>query len=110
MAEKLKPTLVYSTEKGRVVVKSEEKKIRKISDGIVCIQRQVSGRRGKGVTVIMGLDLPDLELANIASIIKKHCGCGGSVKNGTIEIQGDKREIVKSWFIDQGYNAKLTGG
>lgn len=110
MTEKFKQTLVYSTEKGRIVVKPKEKKLEKIGDGIVRIQRQVSGRKGKGVTVIMGLDLPDLELAHIATIIKKHCGCGGSVKKGTIEIQGDKRETVRTWFTDKGYNVKLTGG
>lgn len=110
MIEKCKQTLVYSTEKGRIVVNPKEKKIRKISDGIVRIQRQVSGRKGKGVTVIMGLDLPDLELANIATKIKKHCGCGGSIKKDTIEIQGNKREIIRTWFINKGYNTKLTGG
>ncbi|EOW6647212.1 stress response translation initiation inhibitor YciH, partial [Cronobacter muytjensii] len=37
-------------------------------------------------------------------------GCGGSVKDGVIEIQGDKRELIKSLLEAKGMKVKLAGG
>ncbi|TNH07323.1 stress response translation initiation inhibitor YciH [Testudinibacter sp. TR-2022] len=101
--------LVYSTESGRIKPTEAPEQILK-GDGIVRIQRQVSGRKGKGVSVITGLALPSAELEKIASELKKRCGCGGSVKNGTIEIQGENRELLKQLLQQKGYQVKLAGG
>lgn len=101
--------LVYSTESGRIKP-TEEIVERAKGDGIVRIQRQVSGRKGKGVAVISGLDLEDTALNKLAAELKKKCGCGGSVKDGLIEIQGDKRDLLKSLLESQGYKVKLAGG
>ncbi|WP_044470691.1 stress response translation initiation inhibitor YciH [Mannheimia massilioguelmaensis] len=101
--------LVYSTEVGRIKpekIKAERPK----GDGVVRIQRQISGRKGNGVNVITGLDLSDDELKKLAAELKKRCGCGGSVKDGTIEIQGDKRELLKSLLEQKGFTVKLAGG
>ena len=94
--------LVYSTETGRI----DEPKaapVRPKGDGVVRIQRQTSGRKGKGVCLITGVDLDDAEL-------KKKCGCGGAVKDGVIEIQGDKRDLLKSLLEAKGMKVKLAGG
>ena len=51
--------LVYSTETGRI----DEPKaapVRPKGDGVVRIQRQTSGRKGKGVCLITGVDLDDV--------------------------------------------------
>lgn len=54
-------TLVYSTDLGRI--KSEPEKVeRPKGDGIVRIHRQTKGRKGKGVSIITGLDLDDAPL------------------------------------------------
>lgn len=101
--------LVYSTETGRI----DEPKVvaeRPKGDGIVRIQRQTSGRKGKGVCLITGVDLPDAELAKLAAELKKKCGCGGSLKDGIIEIQGDKRDLIKTLLEAKGMKVKLTGG
>lgn len=101
--------LVYSTETGRI--KAEKSQVeRPKGDGIVRIQRQVSGRKGSGVSVITGLDLADAELKLLAAELKKRCGCGGAVKNGTIEIQGEKRDLLKQLLEQKGYTVKLAGG
>jgi len=101
--------LVYSTEIGRIQPEKEEIQ-RPIGDGIVRIQKQTSGRKGSGVSIITGLDLSDAELAKLAAELKKKCGCGGSVKHGTIEIQGDKRELLKQLLENKQYKVKLSGG
>ncbi|SFU95361.1 stress response translation initiation inhibitor YciH [Xenorhabdus koppenhoeferi] len=101
--------LVYSTDSGRI---QEEniKPARPKGDGIVRIQRQTSGRKGKGVCVITGIDVDDQTLAKLATELKKKCGCGGSVKDGEIEIQGDKRDLLKQLLEAKGMKVKLAGG
>ncbi|PVZ84805.1 stress response translation initiation inhibitor YciH [Serratia sp. S1B] len=101
--------LVYSTDTGRI--KQEEiKPQRAVGDGIVRIQRQTSGRKGKGVCLITGIGLDDAELDKLAAELKKKCGCGGAVKEGVIEIQGDKRELLKQLLEAKGMKVKLAGG
>jgi len=101
--------LVYSTETGRI----DEPKVvaqRPKGDGIVRIQRQTSGRKGKGVCLVTGVDLPDADLEKLAAELKKKCGCGGAVKEGVIEIQGDKRDLLKTLLEAKGMKVKLAGG
>lgn len=102
-------TLVYSTEIGRIVPE-KSKPERPKGDGIVRIQRQTSGRKGKGVCVISGLDLDDAPLKLLAAELKKRCGCGGAVKDALIEIQGDNRDLLKQLLEQKGYKVKLAGG
>ncbi|MEP9205811.1 stress response translation initiation inhibitor YciH [Enterobacter roggenkampii] len=101
--------LVYSTESGRID-EPKAKVERPKGDGIVRIQRQSSGRKGKGVCLISGIDLDDAELTKLAAELKKKCGCGGAVKDGIIEIQGDKRDLIKSLLEAKGMKVKLAGG
>ncbi|MBV7387784.1 stress response translation initiation inhibitor YciH [Pasteurellaceae bacterium TAE3-ERU1] len=101
--------LVYSTETGRVKVQPAKEAVPQ-GDGVVRIARQVSGRKGKGVSVITGLGLDKAALATLAKELKKKCGCGGAVKDFTIEIQGDNRELLKQLLEQKGYTVKLAGG
>lgn len=60
-------------------------------------------KRGKNIlTVILNLPISSEEKEMLASKIKKKLGCGGCVKEGTIEIQGDKVEAVKKILLDLG--------
>lgn len=52
------------------------------------------GRKGKTVTIVAGLQHNPQTMEEIARALKQHCGSGGTVKDGTIEIQGDQRERV----------------
>jgi translation initiation factor 1 len=57
-------------------------------------------RAGKSVTVIAGLHTYGAKrLDAIARELKSALATGGTVKNGTIEIQGDKVAAIKAWFI-----------
>ncbi len=63
-------------------------------------------RRGKTVTVISGLHTyGSSRLENIAKELKIRLGTGGTVKNGAIEIQGEKISDIKKWFDNH-----LSGG
>ena len=53
------------------------------------------GRKGKSVTIVSGLQHNPDRMDDIARMLKKHCGAGGTVKGRNIEIQGDQRERVK---------------
>lgn len=101
--------LVYSTETGRIDEPKTAVQLPK-GDGIVRIQHQTSGRKGKGVCLITGIDDDDAALATLAAELKKKCGCGGAVKDGVIEIQGDKRDLIKSLLEAKGMRVKLVGG
>ncbi len=52
------------------------------------------GRKGKTVTIIAGLQHNPETMEKIARLLKQHCGAGGTVREGTIEIQGDNRGRV----------------
>lgn len=101
--------LVYSTDSGRIK-EVKQAPVREKGDGIVRIQRQTKGRKGKGVCLVTGLDIDDAALKLVAAELKKVCGCGGAVKDGVIEIQGDKRDQIKAYLEKKGHIVKLAGG
>lgn len=101
--------LVYSTDRGRVKEEPKQER-RREGDGIVRIQRETKGRKGKGVTCVRGLPGTDAELKLMLAEMKKRCGCGGALKDGVIEIQGDKRAELKALLEAKEYKVKLAGG
>lgn len=76
------------------------------SDGVVRIARE--RRRASTVTLVHGLG--EGETPEIAKVLKRLCGTGGTSKNGVVEIQGDHREKIVAWFAAQGRKAKIAGG
>ena len=61
------------------------------------------GRKGKTVTVVAGLQHNPETMEKIARLLKQHCGAGGTVKEGTIEIQGDNRGRVAEKLRSMNY-------
>jgi translation initiation factor 1 len=79
--------------------------------GRVDIKRQTAGRGGKTVTVITGftgIGLPEKE--KLAKQMQKACGTGGTVKEGRIEIQGDKRTEAARILTEAGFRPVFAGG
>jgi translation initiation factor 1 len=79
--------------------------------GRVDITREKGGRAGKTVTVVDGFT--GIGLAEKESLTKRMraaCGCGGTVKDGRIEIQGDQRETVAKILSEAGFRPVFAGG
>jgi translation initiation factor 1 len=79
--------------------------------GRVDIVRQTAHRGGKGVTVaknFTGIGL--VEKQELAKRMQKACGVGGTVKDGCIEIQGDKRHEMKRILTEAGFRPVFAGG
>lgn len=112
--------LVYSTEHGRICPGCGQPvaacACRKSAasppagSGVVRVSRERSGRGGKTVTVVRGLALPEAELQGLGKRLRSACGSGGTVKDGTLEIQGDHRERVLALLQQSGHKAKAAGG
>ena len=88
--------LVYSTEHGKMCPTCAKAltacvcgQILVVGDGTVRVRLETKGRKGKGVTLISGLPLGPVELADLGKQLKQKCGSGGTVKDGVIEVQGD---------------------
>jgi len=77
---------------------------------IAVLRIEKQGRGGKTVTVIDRLPKNELFLKNLTTTLKKKCGSGGTYlttgKDGVIEIQGDKREIVRAALLKEGITSK----
>jgi translation initiation factor 1 len=79
--------------------------------GRVDVLRETGGRGGKTVTVVdgfVGIGLPEKE--ELARKMRVACGCGGTVKDGRIEIQGDQREVVARILAEAGFRPVAAGG
>lgn len=107
-AEPADENLVYSTDSGRI--QQEKKQEVTPSDGFAHVRRETKGRKGKGVVTIAGLGLNATGLKKLASKLKKTCGSGGSVVGETIEVQGDKRDLIKQVLEKEGFKVKFNGG
>ncbi|WP_424313708.1 translation initiation factor [Haloferula sp.] len=94
-----------------VVAKTSGRGQKNTQRGRVDIVRQTAHRGGKAVTIVKnftGIGLSEKQ--ELAKKMRKACGVGGTVKDGCIEIQGDKREEVKRILTDAGFNPVFSGG
>lgn len=110
--------LVYSTELGKTCPACKQAidecccgdDIAPEGDGVVRVRYERKGRGGKGVTLIDGILETKEKLKTIAKELKKKCGVGGALKDHTIEIQGDQRDLIVQLLSDKGYTVKRSGG
>lgn len=103
--------LVYSTASGRINSKAAPETLgTAYADGALRVRRETKGRGGKTVLTISGITGSAEQLNALCSELKKKCACGGAVKDGVIEIQGDKREQVTAVLQQKGYQVKQAGG
>ena len=117
--EKGSGRLVYSTDGGRLCHQCHRPVAECVcgkdrpaatGDGIIRLHPETKGRGGKAVTLVKGVPLAGPELKALAKNLKQKCGVGGALKDQTIEIQGDQREIIRNELEKLGYRVKIAGG
>ena len=68
------------------------------------------GAKGSGVTALSRLNMHPSLKEKLLSDLKKRFGCGGTIKDGTLELQGDRRDPLEAWLKAEGYKVKRIGG
>lgn len=78
--------------------------------GRVVLQRETAHRGGKTVTVVRDFasHLPLSVIESVARRVRSACGCGGTVKNRCIEIQGDQAARIRAVLEAEGF--EVAGG
>ena len=107
--------LVYSTD-GSLPLPAAERRPPKKATGIGApplpddgvIRVGCERRRGGSVTLVHGLVASELQ--PIAADLKKRCGTGGTVKDGVVALQGDRRDAILAYFAERGRRTKRMGG
>ena len=113
----LNSRLVYSTSLGSIcprctravdccVCLDMKKAIAPNTDGLVRLRYETTGRKGKGMTLVMGLALNEVGLLNLAKKLKQRFGTGGAVKDHAIQLQGDFRQQAALELRKLGYSVK----
>ncbi len=74
------------------------------------VQATRAGRKGKTVTIITGFQSKPETLQALLKQLKGQCGCGGTVKENEIEIQGEHKQKILEILKKEGYKAKISGG
>jgi len=95
----------------RAAAKPVAAKVPEKNRGRVDIRRETGNRGGKTVTVVdgfVGIGWPEKE--QLAKEMRAACGCGGTVKDGAIEIQGDQREKIAAILAAAGFRPVFAGG
>ncbi|MEO0054517.1 MAG: hypothetical protein RLZZ50_464 [Verrucomicrobiota bacterium] len=103
----LKPVAASPAGAAKASVQVEPAKNR----GRVDVLRTTAGRGGKTVTVaknFVGIGLPEKEA--LCKKMRAAAGCGGTVKDGAIEIQGDQRDVVARVLSETGFRPVMAGG
>lgn len=67
----------------------------------------VARRYGKMVTIVDGINSGDIDVGQLTSDLKAACACGGTAKDGRIELQGDHKQKVKQVLERMGFNAEF---
>ena len=89
-------------ERGQVELPPNQQKLR--------VQASRKGRGGKTVTVVTGFQCRPETLKDLLKKLKAQCGTGGTVKDDTLELQGECADKVVQLLVKLGYSAKRSGG
>jgi len=69
---------------------------------------QIDKRRyGKMMTIVDGINAHDLDINALITQLKSRCACGGTIKEGRIELQGDHRNKVKEALEKMGFTVEV---
>jgi translation initiation factor 1 len=77
---------------------------------LIKVRREKQGRAGKTVTTLFEFQASDRQRDELAKALKKHLGCGGTVKGNVVEIQGDQLHKILDQLTKLGYKPRQSGG
>ena len=100
--------LLYSTVKGAKELEAKNKPTAKPVTGPCKMRLEHKG--GKKVTILFNLPMNDQQAKDHMKNLQRLCACGGTYKNGMIELHGDLRPTVEQYFATQGLKIKRAGG
>ena len=117
MTDRRNARVVYSTDAGRICPGcgwperdckcSSSAATESIPGRIVAkLRMEKKGRGGKTVTVVDGLPRNAAFLKELSQELKRACGTGGAVGDGTIELQGELRDRVRAFLTKKGFAIK----
>lgn len=62
---------------------------------------------GKKVTIVEGIDEKQLDLKALTKTLKSKLACGGTSKEGRIELQGNHKVRVKEVLVEMGFSPEM---
>jgi translation initiation factor 1 len=104
---------VYSTATGsqpRQERKGEAAAAWRPAAGPTKMRLETKGRGGKAVTVLFNMPFAEDEARRIMRELQSQVGCGATIKDGAIELQGDRRDRVDQYFAAKGLKITRAGG
>jgi translation initiation factor 1 len=101
--------LVFSTETGSHKKDSPTSSWQK-STGPMKMRLETGGRGGKQVTVIFNLPVDEAEAKVMLKAMQGSFGCGGALKESTLELRGDVRVKVEAFFAKKNLKIVRAGG
>lgn len=63
-------------------------------------------RYGKKMTIVEGITDTSIDIDSLLSKLKGKCACGGTIKDGHIELQGDHTRKVQGVLEEMGFQAR----
>jgi len=58
----------------------------------------------KFYTIIEGIDQKEIDIRDLTKKLKSHLACGGTAKEGKIELQGDHKNKIKGILVKMGFS------
>lgn len=103
--------MVYSTNPDFKFETQEEEEVQTLDpkDQKLIVALDKKGRAGKQVTVVNGFVGSADDLEYLGKTLKTKCGVGGSVKDGSVLIQGDQRDKIVTILNNLGYTRAKRG-
>jgi translation initiation factor 1 len=68
---------------------------------VVCLEKK---KFGKINTVIEGIDEKNINLRELAKKLKEKFACGGTYKDGKIELQGHHKQRIKVFLVEMNFS------
>jgi translation initiation factor 1 len=104
-----KSNLVFSTDK-KVDTHSKSDSPWTQGVGSTKMRLETNQRGGKAVTVLFNLPMSEIDARQLLKQMQTGFGCGGTLKDSTLELRGDVRQKVEVFFKAKGLKIVRAGG